>query len=291
MRTFLLMLASAFCGALMLVVIVWAYFTYQHHRAGSAPVYFPPRNEKVVSAAPPIAESERFYGTHGSYIGDFPTSARETILASGPGKLIGTVHAGGKPAQGVRLRLALNGAVMSQWGTSGVDGKYEIAVPYGEYRIDGYELDSSVANKVLAGKTDGPRNGPHGSHKVVVAEGRHGEALDFSYVDPVRVKAPSGDLAASEPLVVAWEPYPGAVAYRLQLVEQKHPRDFTTNRYVFDWNKRPVVSGTSANLAELGAELKKGHYYTVEVEALGELNRRLSQSPRHFDRADFRIAP
>jgi hypothetical protein len=291
MKTFFLMLASAFCGALMTVALAYGYFVWQFNHAESGRVSLPARHEKTVGAAPAISEEGRFHGTYGSYTGDFPNSARNTVLAPGPGKLTGKVLSGGQPAQGLRLRLALNGGVMSQWGTSGADGRYEIALPYGEYRIDGYELDSAVVNKVLGGKTDGPGNGPHGHYKVSVAEGKPGEALDFVFVEPVRVKAPSGEVSAELPLVISWEPYPGAVSYRLQLGEQASRRDYGTNSYVFDWNKRPIVNGTSANLAELGATLKKGHYYMVYVEALDERRRQLSQSPRHFDQPNFRIAP
>ena len=56
-----------------------------------------------------------------------------------------------------------------------------------------------------------------------------------------------------------------------------------------DWSKRPIVTGTRFNLSEQKLPLKKGYYYAVEIEALGELQRVLSQSPRHFDTPDFRI--
>lgn len=291
MKTFFLMLASAFCGALITVALAYGYFIWQFQRSEAGRVSIPPRNEKTVDAAPAVNDAERFHGTYGSYIGEFPQSARDTVLAAGPGRLTGKALSGAQPVQGLRLRLALNGGVMSQWGTSGADGRYEIALPYGEYRIDGYELDSAVVNKVLGGKTDGPGNGPHGHYKVSVAEGKPGEALDFVFVEPVRVKAPSGEVSAEASLVISWEPYPGAASYRLQLSEQESRRDFGSHSYVFDWNKRPVVNGTNANVAELGAKLKKGHYYTVYVEALDERRRQLSQSPRHFDQPTFRIAP
>jgi hypothetical protein len=69
---------------------------------------------------------------------------------------------------------------MSQWATTGADGRYEIALPYGKYRIDGYELDSSVAQAVLASKTDGARQGFHHLDVTVVEEGKPGQGLDFA---------------------------------------------------------------------------------------------------------------
>ena len=290
MKTFLLMLASAFCGALLFAAGLYGYFWWQVAQGGpGSSVRLPSPGEKTVAAAPPIAESARFYGTHGSYAGKFPNAARQTVLAAGPGSIAGSVTADGKPLQGLRLRLALNGAVMSQWAATGADGRYQVALPYGKYRVDGYELDSSVAHRVLAGKTDGPRLGFHPQEVTVVEAGRIGQGPDLAYVEPVRKLGPRGDVSLAQPVIVSWEPYPGAAAYRLQLVEQQDPRDYETQRRVFEWRDRPVVSGTSADLVALSAGLKKGHHYTLEIEALDERRRTLSQSTRNFDRADFRV--
>ena len=57
---------------------------------------------------------------------------------------------------------------------------------------------------------------------------------------------------------------------------------------MFDWRERPIVSGTRFDLAEQKVALKRGHYYTFEIEALDESKRVLSQSARRFDKADFR---
>jgi len=286
MRTFLLMIGSAVCGIVLFVAAVYGYFWWQW--SDGKVMHFPPRGEKTVSEAPSVAESERFHGTHGSYAGEFPHKMRQSVLAAGPGKIIGNVRKDGKPAEGVRLRLALNGAVMSQWATTGNDGRYEVELPYGKYRLDGYELDSRVANKVLAGKIDG--SGNHSSSEViVVAEGKVGAGLDLSYVDPVRKIGPTGDVSLAKPIIVSWQPYAGASAYRVQIVEQKERRDYQNHQRLYQWSERPVVSGTSLNLSEQKLPLKKGYYYAVEIEALGELKRILSQSPRHFDTPDFRV--
>jgi hypothetical protein len=290
MRTFLLMLGSAFCGALLVVVGVYAYFSWQFTHAGPGKtVHFPARNEKTVEVAPAPVERERFYGTYATMSGEFSPSSRQTVLAAGPGKIAGSVTSGGKPLAGLRLRLALNGAVMSQWATTGADGRYEVALPYGKYRIDGYELDSSVVNTVLAGKTDGPRQDFHRGETLAVEEGKAGRGLDFAYVDPVRKLGPSGDVRLAQPVILSWQPYPGAAAYRLQLIEQKDPRDYESHNRVFEWRARPVVAGTSADMADHKVALKKGYYYTIEIEALDERNRAMSQSPRRYDKADFRV--
>jgi hypothetical protein len=105
----------------------------------------------------------------------------------------------------------------------------------------------------------------------------------------VKKIGPSGDIKLAQPVVVSWQPYPGAAAYRLQLIEQRDPRDYEDQRRMFEWRERPIVSSCSANLADYKIALKKGYYYKIEIEALDERNRPMSQSPRHFDKADFRV--
>lgn len=105
----------------------------------------------------------------------------------------------------------------------------------------------------------------------------------------MRKLGPSGDITLAQPVIVSWQPYPGASAYRVQLIEQRDRRDYENQRRIFDWRERPVVSGTSLNLGEQKVALKKSYYYSVEIEALDERKRAVSQSPRHFDRPDFRV--
>ena len=250
-----------------------------------------PHSAKTISELPSAATAERYYGPHGSWSGEFSDSARKTTLAAGPGKLTGSVTSGGKPLQGLRLQLALNGAAMSEWTVSGADGRYEVAVPYGKYRVDGYMLDSTIVDRLLPGKIESPLRQSPIREAVTVAEGQPGAGLDFSFIDPVRKTGPSGEVSLAKPVVVTWEPYPYASAYRLQIVEQKDPRDYETHKRVFEWPKRPTLQGTSANLAELGVALKAGHYYVVEIEALDERQRTLSEAPRNSDRPDFRVKP
>ena len=91
MKTFLLMLGSAFCGALLFAVALWAYFHWQWRAGPETTVHFPARNEETVAVAPPITERERFYGTHATLAGEFSPSARRTVLAAGEGRIAGSV--------------------------------------------------------------------------------------------------------------------------------------------------------------------------------------------------------
>jgi hypothetical protein len=290
MRTFLLMIASALCGIVLFVAAAYGYLMWQaRDLKPGAEIHIPHRSEKTVAAAPEIPEVERFFGSHAMTIGNFPSGGRTTVLAAGPGRLIGMVTSSGRPLEGLRLRLALNGSVMSQWAATKADGRYEVSVPYGKYRIDGYELDSSDVHKRLAGKTDGPGKFSWAQETVLVDPDKTGRALNLDFVDPVRKIGPRGDIKPGEPVVVTWNPYPGAAAYRVQISEQKDPGEHDTHRDLFEWRHRPLVSGTSLDLAEHKIALKKGYYYVVHVEALDERNREISSSPRQFRAVDFRV--
>lgn len=285
LKTLLLVIGSALGGIVVFVAVAGAYLYFKFFSLGppGPGETFPRAN--IVLTPPPIKNDDRFLGTHGTTVGGF-TGERNSVLAAGPGKLVGRITAAGKPVEGLRLQLALNGSTYSQWGTSGADGRYEIAVPYGKYRIDGYMLDSSSADAALPGKVDNPVN-PHDGPVFDVAEGRNGKALDLDFVDPVRKTGPKGELSITQPLVVSWEPYPGAAQYRIQLIEQAHPSDVTTQKRLFEWNKQPKTTATSVNLSEHGIKLRKGHHYSFEVYALDGIGRPLSNSSRTWRHADF----
>src|SRR6185503_4507897 len=123
-------------------------------------------------------------------------------------------------------------------------------------RIQGYELDSQAANKVLAGKIDNPNN-EHSGDVMNVASGRDGTGLKLDFVDPVKKKEPKGEVSLDKPVVISWESYPKASTYRLQLVERKAPRDYAGEQRLFRWSQRPLVSTTSADPANHGVTLKK----------------------------------
>ena len=47
-------------------------------------------------------------------------------------------------------------------------GRYAVSLPYGKYRIDGYNLDYSIVDAVLSGKTDSPQNNQYRSDDIIV---------------------------------------------------------------------------------------------------------------------------
>lgn len=240
-----------------------------------------------IDAPPSITNADRFLGVSGSYGNGFKHGANP-VLAAGPGRIIGRVRVNGKPLKGLKLRLALNGSAKSQWAVSGPDGRYEIAVPYGEYRIDGYILDTGSADSVLAGKIGYPRN-PYSSGTSEIAEGAPGDGLTLDFVDPVVLDLPKRKFSAGENVVIRWESYPGATEYTVQLWEQASADNYAERKLVFPWSERPVVHEPTVNLADYGVDLKAGHYYSVDVMAQTGAWQPLSQTPRRFREYDFKV--
>jgi len=240
-----------------------------------------------VSVPPPIRE--RFLGSSGSSRG-FPPD-RSRVLATGPGTIAARVTAGGKPVQGLRVRLALNGSVMSDWAETDASGRYAVRVPYGKYRVDGYELDFKILDDLLSGMTDSPRNQPTGSDDIMtVAEGKPGRGVNLEYVAPVRITSPFGEVSLAKPVVIEWEAYPGAAQYEIQLTEARDAGDYTSRHQLFPCCSIPRASGTSFNLAERGVVLKKGYVYYVDITALDARGNRVASAGRMQSRPNFSVA-
>lgn len=243
--------------------------------------------EAEIGTPPSIAEADRYLGIAASYGHDFDHDSN-LVLAAGPGRIAGLLRVDGKPLAGLRLRLALNGKAYSQWATSGPDGRYEVAVPFGDYRIDGHQLDTESANSVLGGKIGHPRN-PYAGGSFAVAEGAPGEGLTLDFIDPVVVTMPKRKYAADEDVVARWRPYPGATEYAIQLWERSGPGPYGGREALFDWDKRPVVREPVANLADYGVALKPGYYYSIDVTAQTGPWEPVSETSRQLREYDFQV--
>lgn len=286
LKTIFIVIGSGIGGILLFIaaVIGFAYYKFFDPETSS---FIPTPSQDIVSAPPEITEKDRFHGSGGMSSGSFARN-KDKVLAEGKGKIIGRITAGKEPVKGLRLRLALNGSVMSQWGVSNSDGKYTIKVPFGKYRIDGYELDYSSAYLALPGKTDNPGNA-YSSGTMLVDENKIGRGLDLDFVNPVIKLEPIGEASLSEPIIITWEPYPEAKAYKIQIIEKKNPRDYMDQTRLFEWSDLPIVNEPSFNVAEHGIKLKKDYYYTVEIDALGENKRKISEASSRPGRADFLV--
>ena len=291
-RTLVLVVASAVGGIVLFIVAVWGYLVYKINAGGDLPSISVSSGERrsgeVVSTPPPI--KERFLGTSGSYTGGFPHD-RDKVLATGPGTITGRVTAGGKPVPALRLRLALNGSVMSEWAETDASGRYAVRVPYGKYQVDGYQLDYKNLDDVLGGMTDSPQNHPSGRDDIMtVAAGKPGHGVDLDYVAPVRIAGPFGDVSIAKPVTIEWEAYPGATEYEVQLTEARDPGDYSSWHQLFPCCNIPRAEGTSFKLSEHGVTLKKGHVYYVDVTALDARGKRLATSGNTRSRPTFSVA-
>ena len=238
-----------------------------------------------VDEPPPIIEG--YLGSTGVSSGKVSDSDNN-VLAAGPGEIRGVVVGDGKKVKGLRLRLGLNKAVNSQWATTNAEGEYSIAVPYGEYKIHGFQLDPEVANRALPGLIISPMN-QHSSDKFVVADGEPGAGLRLQFVKPVEKHTKKRNFTLDEPVILAWEPYPGASSYRVQVHQKANLNDYLGNNTLFDWSDMPEVSDASLNLQDFTENLTSGYFYTYHITAISEGGARISESQRRHQGFDFQI--
>lgn len=269
------------------VVVVWIYLSY----------FFQPHIERSVSSPkgtvrtpPPLEAQKRFLGSTKITSSDFARRKRDDSLAEGPGEIVGQARESDRPVVGLMLRLALNGSTMSPWATTDNQGTYVIRLPYGEYRIDGYEIDSNTANVALSGKIGHPQNA-HSSAPFRVTQGEKGKGLNFQFVDPIKKVMSKNRFSLSEKVVISWEPYPGAAHYEVQIYEQSDPHAYVGRDAIFDWVSRPKVTGTSFDVTQNGAKLKANHFYTVEIYAHGPSRAILSHTGHMLQGYDFEMVP
>ena len=241
-------------------------------------------DEREIGIVPAVSEPKRFLGSSGSYGGDFRHN-KSGVLAGGPGKIVGSATANGTPAEGLKLRLALNGSVMSQWTATDASGSYVVSVPFGKYIIDGYELDTGTANERLPNLIDHPQRS-HSSGPFDVTEQDEGRGLDFKFVGPVIKKLEKTKYRMDEPVVLEWEP--GATGYSVQIYEKADPYEWS-NETVFPWSHRPKVSDASFDLTAQEVQLKPGHFYVLELYASDAQNRLLSETARMHSGYDFEV--
>lgn len=286
LKTIFIIISSGIGGILLFIAAIIGYANYKFNNPETT-FYKSTTSQNTVYTPPEVTEKDHFFGTTGRSSGSFPR-VRKDVLAEGNGRIVGRVTVDNEPVKGLKLRLLLNGSVMSQWGVSNSDGKYTIKVPFGKYRIDGYELDHLSASSILAGKTDNPDN-PYSGDTILVDEKKNGLGLNLDYIDPLIISGPKGGASLSAPIIITWEPYPNAKSYKIQLIEQKKPRDYMNQKYLFEWSNLPIVADTSFNVAEHGIKLKKDHYYEVEISALNEYKRKISDTGINRGNTNFLV--
>ena len=276
----LIVIGSAIAGILLFIAVLGtiAYFKFSN--------YFSEPYEQI-STPPEISTKPKFLGTPGVYMSGFDYDTKK-VLTSGKAKLIGNITSNGNPVNGLKIRLALNGSIYSKWGITDSNGKYEISVPVGSYKVDGYKLDYENANEILEGKTDYPYN-PHSTEIIKLEADQKCRVIDLKYVDPVVNISPKGEFSLSKPVNITWDPYLNASYYKVQIVEQKDPRDYRSHTRLFKWDERPIVKEPFLHLYENEINLKKDYFYSIEITALDNDMRMLSKSSSSFDSPNFKV--
>lgn len=276
----LIVVGSAIAGILLFIAVLGTILYFKFNDSYSEPY------EKI-STPPEISLKDKFHGTTGSHRSGFDSHTKK-VLDNGNASFIGNITSDGKPVVGLKICLALNDSIYSQWATTDSNGRYEIRVPPGSYSVDGYKLDHYNTNKTLGGKIDYPYNS-HSTGIIKLEEGQKGRALDLEYVNPVVNISPKGEFSLSKPVNITWDTYLNAKYYQLQIIEQKNVHDFKLRNRLFKWKERPIVNEPSFDLIVHGIALKKDYFYFIEITALDNKMRMLSTSKRSFYNFNFKV--
>lgn len=281
MKTFLIVVLSALGGIILFAFGVPLLLSTTTISTGS---YTEPSLPEV-QVPPPLMEG--YLGPQAQYRSDNEGSLG-AVLAAGPARIAGTVLASGKPVAGLRLRLPLNGAVWSQWVATDVNGGYRIPVPPGEYRVDGFELDPTSADKLLPGLTMSPDCDTDDIGILVVSEGASADGPNFEFVPVIRIATRNLEIATGEPAVVAWEPSPGATEYRVDVMERRIGQRTGPIGFLTDPGGI-IVKSNSLDLNAIGPALKAGYSYSVSIDALDADGRGVSTTPAHSGVPEVRV--
>ncbi|MDH5736841.1 MAG: carboxypeptidase-like regulatory domain-containing protein [Gammaproteobacteria bacterium] len=213
------------------------------------------------------------------------------VVSGGPGLIIGNIIANDQPVSGLKIRLILNREITSKWVTTNHEGAYELNVPYGEYRIDGYELDTLTANKLLSGMIDHPQIVPLTGTIFEVRQGLNARGPTFRFTNPVNKNVNKSRYSLTEDIVINWEPYPGAKLYTVQVYEKRDPLQSMDQKEMFSRSSRPSMTDTYINLKSHQVNFKPGHFYTVEIVARNERINIISKTADPGNGYDFEIIP
>jgi len=244
-------------------------------------------SENVVLVAPSIRISEKFLGSPAVYSANFLDN-KAGVLSRGDGIISGKALVNEQPLSGLKLRLALNGSVMSQWATTDSRGIYRVRVPFGEYKIDGYEFDHSIVNKVLPNKIKHPENS-YRTEKFLVSTEQEGRGIQFRFVDPLTRNLDKRKYSLGDKIILKWNEYPEANEYTVQVYEKSEANSWKTIR-LFNWSEMPKVSKTELELNDYDLVLKPGYFYTFEVQARDSRGNLLSATYKEHFGFDFEIS-
>jgi hypothetical protein len=247
------------------------------------------QSRKTITSPPDLPDNKRFHGLIRFYSPEFKRS-ESVELSDGPGQFVGTAKLNDTPVANLKLRLAVNGKALTQWVFTDANGQYIINVPYGDYRIDGYEFDKSIADRLLTGKIEQNSRNDYTSSVITISKDQQGRGILFRFVDPIKLKIPKNKYSIHEQIEISWDHHPDADKYKIQLLFKEQPYG-PGGRILFkNWNAVPTVSDNSFTFHAEEHGLKIGLFYSVEISALkNKNNRRFTTNIRKSGGYDFEI--
>ena len=230
--------------------------------------------------------NDRYLGPAGVSSLEFASGGYEQ-LSAGSGRITGVATVNGMPVTGLKVRLYFLPNLMSSWITTDPNGHYRIDVPFGEYKIEGFELDMESANAKLPGKILHPQNA-FLSEAFEVSETVPGHGLNLAFVDAIEPDFPKRSFSSDDKeIVLSWKPIPGAYEYAVVLYESSDS-EYPSRGTMVAWSEFPLTLEPSANLLEFYS-LEESHEYAVYVAALNEEGRLISYSETRDRDFDFQI--
>jgi hypothetical protein len=276
-KLLLIILSSAVSGIVLFLAAIYGYSyfkfkSYDDNQKISTPTVFGKENVK-----------ERYLGSVGVTAGRFDWKNQKN-LAPGQGKIKGHILKHGSPCPGIKIQILFNENLISESAASDENGVYFINVPYGVYRIDGWKIDHETADKFLAGKILEPEL-QFISNTITVSENILAKGPSLNFIDPIKILKPLGIVTYTENVEIEWSKVEVANSYRVQIIDRGDNLRGSEYKPLFrTYNDWPSTSNTTIKTKEMGINLDPGHFYTLEVHALNNNNRSISESPnRHED--------
>ncbi len=246
---------------------------------------------------------------HGSvhYGGRVDFRAEHPQPPGGDGYLVGVVGYEGQPAEGVQLRLILNGEYETELLLTDTQGRFVVRLPPGRWHVNHLQTESWAEKPpegkfmLLSGhepKLQEERYEPFvnqfpGGLPVEITEAAPAEPQLSVEIRPVLQMTWPGEFDAKAPAnvkegVIRWEPYPGATSYIVKISEVERQTNSATFQSLV-W--RRIDAAAQLRLSELATETgdDKEREYAVEVYAFSEDGTFLSRSGPAFDGFNFTL--
>jgi hypothetical protein len=191
------------------------------------------------------------------------------------------VFAEDKPVFWFRLRLHLRPDLRTIWVKTDETGRYMIPVPPGEYRLAGWEKGQGLPRDLRGMTHPVDDSWPDSAGRVLnVSLDSPTTVPALRFVKGVVRRAPLGGDLVGPHVVLQWEAHPEARFYWVCIYDRGES----------PWSYDGLVSLPSAKVVTATStevDLRPGHYYAWEVQALDPEYRVISRSDT--DEISFKV--